>query len=356
MTKLNQKVFRELAGMRGQIIAITLVVACGIMAYVSMRLTYISLMRSQETYYAQYRFADVFANLKRAPASVADRIARIPGVSTVYTRIVVDVNLDVPGLPEPATGRLISIPEAGRPPLNDLSIRAGRYPEAGKPEEVISSEAFAEANGLSLDDRIGAVINGRRKELRVVGIGLSPEYVYEVRGSGSIFPDNRRFGVIWMGREALAAAFDMEGGFNDLSVALTPEAREPEVIDRMDLVLEPYGSAGAYGRDSQISHRFLTDEITGLNVSSTVSPAIFLGVAALLLHIVFSRMVRAQRNQIAILKAFGYDNASIGWHYLKFALLAVSGGTALGIVTGVWLRSEERRVGKECRSRWSPYH
>ena len=337
MTKLNQKVFRELAGMRGQIIAITLVVACGIMAYVSMRLTYISLMRSQETYYAQYRFADVFANLKRAPASVADRIARIPGVSTVYTRIVVDVNLDVPGLPEPATGRLISIPEYGRPPLNDLSIRAGRYPEAGKPEEVISSEAFAEANGLTLDDRIGAVINGRRKELRVVGIGLSPEYVYEVRGSGSIFPDNRRFGVIWMAREALAAAFDMEGGFNDLSVALTPEAREPEVIDRMDLVLEPYGSAGAYGRDSQISHRFLTDEITGLNVSSTVSPAIFLGVAALLLHIVFSRMVRAQRNQIAILKAFGYDNASIGWHYLKFALLAVSGGTVLGIVTGVWL-------------------
>src|SRR3712207_7720807 len=22
----------------------------------------------------------------------------------------------------------------------------------------------------------------------------------------------------------------------------------------------------------------------------------------------------------------------------------------------LWLRSEERRVGKECRSRWSPYH
>ena len=23
---------------------------------------------------------------------------------------------------------------------------------------------------------------------------------------------------------------------------------------------------------------------------------------------------------------------------------------------GTWHRSEERRVGKECRSRWSPYH
>ena len=337
MTTLNRKLFRELAKMRGQVIAITLVVACGIMAFVSMRLTYLSLVQSQDTYYTRYRFADVFANLKRAPASVADRIAQIPGVSSVRTRIVMNVNLDVPGLNEPATGRLVSIPVPRRAVLNDLSLQEGRYPRIGKPEEVIISEVFAKANDLVLGDWIGAVINGRRKELRVVGIGLSPEYVYEVQGTGSIFPDNRRFGIIWMGREALAGAFDMEGGFNDLSIALSPNARERDVIDRMDHVLEPYGSAGAYGRDSQISHRFLSDEIAGLSVSSTIMPAIFLGVAALLLHIVFSRMVRAQREQIAILKAYGYANAVIGWHYLKFAFLAVSGGTLLGIAGGIWL-------------------
>ena len=302
MTILNRKVFRELARMRGQVIAITLVMACGIMVYVSSRHTYIALLESQESYYTSYRFADVFAGIKRAPAQVAERIARIPGVSSVRTRIVMDVNLDVPGLDEPATGRLVSIPEIRRPVLNDLAIQEGRYPAVGRPEEVIISEAFALANGLAPDAWIGAVINGRRKALRVVGIGLSPEYVYEVQGSGSIFPDNLRFGVIWMSRDALGAAFDMEGGFNDLSVALSPDARERDVIDRMDLILEPYGSAGAYGRDSQISHKFLSDEILGLSVSSNVTPAIFLGIAAILLHIVFSRMVRAQRDQIAIMK------------------------------------------------------
>ena len=305
MTILNRKLFRELARMRGQVIAITLVMACGIMVYVSSRHTYIALLESQESYYTSYRFADVFAGIKRAPAQVAERIARIPGVSGVRTRIVMDVNLDVPGLDEPATGRLVSIPEIRRSVLNDLAIQQGRYPAIGRPEEVIISEAFALANGLVPDDWIGAVINGRRKALRVVGIGLSPEYVYEVQGSGSIFPDNLRFGVIWMSRDALGAAFDMEGGFNDLSVALSPEARERDVIDRMDLILEPYGSAGAFGRDSQISHKFLSDEILGLSVSSNVTPAIFLGIAAILLHIVCSRMVRAQRDQIAIMKAFG---------------------------------------------------
>ena len=337
MIILNRKVFRELARMRGQVIAITLVMACGIMVYVSSRHTYIALLETQESYYTSYRFADVFAGIKRAPAPVAERIARIPGVSSVRTRIVMDVNLDVPGLDEPATGRLVSIPEVRRPVLNDIAIQEGRYPAIGRPEEVIISEAFALANGLAPDDWIGAVINGRRKALRVVGIGLSPEYVYEVQGSGSIFPDNLRFGVIWMSRDALGAAFDMEGGFNDLAVALSPEARERDVIDRMDLILEPYGSAGAYGRGSQISHKFLSDEILGLSVSSNVTPAIFLGIAAILLHIVFSRMVRAQRDQIAIMKAFGYRNLSIGWHYLKFAFLAVSGGTLLGIVGGFWI-------------------
>lgn len=337
MTILNRKVFRELARMRGQVIAITLVMACGIMVYVSSRHTYIALLESQESYYTSYRFADVFAGIKRAPAPVAERIARIPGVSSVRTRIVMDVNLDVPGLDEPAIGRLVSMPDVRRPVLNDIAIQEGRYPAVGRPEEVIISEAFALANGLVPDAWIGAVINGRRKALRVVGIGLSPEYVYEVQGSGSIFPDNLRFGVIWMSRDALGAAFDMEGGFNDLAVALSPEARERDVIDRMDLILEPYGSAGAYGRGSQISHKFLSDEILGLSVSSNVTPAIFLGIAAILLHIVFSRMVRAQRDQIAIMKAFGYRNLSIGWHYLKFAFLAVSGGTVLGIVGGFWI-------------------
>ena len=334
MTILNRKVFRELARMRGQVIAITLVMACGIMLYVSSRHTYISLLKSQDSYYANYRFADVFAGVKRAPASTAEEIAGIPGVSRVRTRIVMDVNLDVPGLDEPATGRLVSMPERRRPVLNDVAIQEGRYPAIGRPEEVIVSEAFAKANGLVPDDWIGAVINGRQKALRVVGIGLSPEYVYEVQGTGSIFPDNLRFGVIWMAREALGAAFDMEGGFNDLTAALSSDARERDVIDRMDLVLEPYGSTGAYGRESQISHRFLMDEIIGLSVSSNFTPAVFLGIAALLLHIVFSRMVRAQRDQIAIMKAFGYNNLSIGWHYLKFAFLAISGGTLLGIVGG----------------------
>ena len=37
-------------------------------------------------------------------------------------------------------------------------------------------------------------------------------------------------------------------------------------------------------------------------------------------------------------------------------LLAVSGWGLPVSLKALGLRSEERRVGKECRSRWSPYH
>src|SRR5690606_20244007 len=56
-----------------------------------------------------------------------------------------------------------------------------------------------------------------------------------------------------------------------------------------------------------------------------------------LLHIVLSRLVRTQREQIAVLKAFGYSNLEVGRHYLRFALVAVVFGVVFGTGVGIWL-------------------
>ena len=336
MRALNRKLVRDLWHLRGQMVAIALVVACGVAVFVSTRAAYQSLQMSRDAYYAEYRFADVFVHLKRAPDAVAARLARIPGVAAVQPRIVFDVTLDVPGLAEPATGRLQSIPERRVPILNDLHLRRGRWVEPGRRDEVIVSEAFAKANRLEIGDTLGAILNGRWERLRIVGVALSPEYVYEIRGS-DIFPDNRRFGVLWMSRDAMAPAFDMDGAFNDVVLRLAPGASEADVIAELDRRLERYGGLRAVGRDRQVSHRFLSDEIAQNQVFGTVLPAIFLGVAAFLLNIVLSRLVATQRDQIAVLKAFGYGHRTVALHYLGFALVAVAIGSAVGTALGVWL-------------------
>jgi putative ABC transport system permease protein len=336
MTALNKKLLRDLWRMRAQLVTVALVVACGIATYVTMRGSYESIINAQREYYSKYRFADVFATLKRAPNSLESSIAGIPGVSSIQTRIVAEVTLDVPGLQEPALGRLLSIPESGRPVLNDLYVRRGRYIEPGQRDEVLVSEAFANANRLDVGATIDAVINGRWERLRIVGIALSPEYVYEIRGA-EVFPDNKRFGVFWMSREALGPAFNMEGGFNDVSLSLSPQGSEAEVISRLDSLLEPYGGLGAYGRVDQVSNRFLSDEIVQDRITGIFIPTIFLAVAAFLIHVVLSRLIHTQRAAIGLLKAFGFSNTSVGLHYLGFALVAVLLGTLFGVPLGIGL-------------------
>ncbi len=227
---LLKKLLRDLWHLRGQVLATALVVACGVASFVSMQSTYDSLLATQQDYYTEYRFGEVFAHLTRAPESLKASIERIPGVAVVNTRILSDGLLDIPNLREPAQGRIVSIPERRSPMLNDLYLVRGRYITAGRPDEIMISGAFADANGFDPGDTIAAVINGRWRRFTIVGVAMSPEYIYEIR-PGDIFPDNRRFGIIWMGRGEVAAAMNMEGAFNDLSVTLAPGASEEKVID-----------------------------------------------------------------------------------------------------------------------------
>lgn len=333
---LDRKMLRDLTLMWGQALAIGAVIACGVATFVMSLSTLRSLQHSQQTYYERYRFAHVFAQLKRAPNTLADRIAEIPGIARVDPRVVEEVTLDVPGMKEPAVGRLISIPAIHQPILNNLHLRRGRYIEPGRAGEVLVGESFAESHGFEPGDKVYAVINGSLEELRIVGIVLSPEYVLQIQG-GSILPDTERFGVFWMGYDELASAFDMDGAFNDVTVSLMRGANEDEVIRRLDDLLARYGGVGAYGRSEQLSNRYLSDEIKQLKSMGMIAPSIFLGVAAFLLNVVLSRMISTQREQIAALKAFGYTKWEVGFHYLKLVLVISVVGAVAGTAVGAWM-------------------
>ncbi len=336
ISALDRKLLRDMIQLKGQLMAISAVMACGIATFIMMRSALNSLTYAKESYYVQSHFGELFGSLKRAPDTLIPRIAEIPGVAAVQTRIVRAVTLDVPGLIEPAAGRLISIPETGRDDMNRLHIRRGRYIEPGNDAEVLASEGFCKKHGFLPGDSVTAIMNGRRKDLKIVGIALSPEYVYQIH-PGALVPDDLRFGVFWMGKEALAATFDMTGAFNDVSLELIPGASDKEVIDHLDRLLLPYGGLGVYNREDQISNRFISDEIRQLGRMGSIVPTIFLGVAAFLLNVVLSRIISLQRDQIAALKAFGYSNYDVGLHYLKLVLLITILGTLMGIAAGVYL-------------------
>ncbi len=335
---LDRKLLRDLWTLKGQALAISLVIGAGVAMFVMYLSTFASLRLTQQTYYDRYRFAHIFTGMTRAPLALRDRVAEIPGVARVDTRVVVDVTIDVPGLAEPASGRFIGIEIPHRPMLNDVFLRRGRFPAVGRTEEVLVSEAFALSRGLEPGDRVGAIINGRRREMAIVGIALSPEYTYSIR-PGELLPDDARFGVFWMHGRSLAAAFDMEGGFNNLTLTLLPGAAEADVIARLDRLVEPYGGAGSIPRSLQTSHWYLDNELKQLQSVGLILPMVFLFVAAFLLNVVLTRIVSVQREQIAALKALGYTNGELAWHYTKLSLVIGAAGAAIGAVGGGTLGS-----------------
>ena len=335
MRALDRKLWRELWGMRGQALAIAAVIVSGVATLVMSLTTLDSLDRTREAFYRDYRFAEVFASLKRAPQDLAARIAALPGVDQSETRVVAAARLEVEGFDEPVTGQIVSLPDHGAQRLNRLHLRAGRLPEPGRAAEVVLHETFSEAHQLQPGDRLTAIINGRRQALNVVGVALSPEYVYQI-APGALLPDYQRYGILWMAQAPLATAYDLDGAFNDVSLTLMHRAVEGDVIRHLDALLEPFGGAGAIGRVDQLSHHFLSEELRQLRTTATVFPLIFLGVAAFLLNVVVSRLIATQRDQIGILKAFGYGNRAIGWHYLKLILLVALAGVAGGVGLGIW--------------------
>ncbi len=333
---LDKKVLRELWRVRGQALAIAAVIGAGVAVLVMMYGMLASLDATRAAYYERYRFADIWVPVKRAPENLKADIARIAGVAAVETRVFVDVTLDVPGMVEPASGRMISLPETGRPAINDVVLQAGRWPEPDRPREVLVDQSFAQAHGFGPGNAVAAIINGRKRSLEIVGVVLSPEFVYAI-GPGELMPDPARFGIVWMNRQALAAAYDLDGAFNEALIRLLRDANPRDVIDEVDALTDRYGGAGAYGRADQVSDAFLTSEMDQLRNFGAVLPPIFLVVAAFLLNVVITRMIETEREQIGLLKAFGYSNWAVAVHYLKFVGVLTAIGIAAGIVGGAWM-------------------
>jgi putative ABC transport system permease protein len=336
MRALDRKVVRDLWHLRGQVIAIGMVVAAGIAALIMSLSTLEALDETTAAYYERYRFGDVFAWVKRAPRSVEQRIADIPGVRTVQVRVSRFATLDIEGFAEPVMGQFVSVPSGRQPVLNQLALQSGRLPAAAANDEVVLNAPFAEAHGVAVGDTVGAIINGNRRELRVVGTALSPEFVYAL-GPGALMADDKRFGILWMEHDTLAAAYDLKGAFNSVSLDLDRSANTALVLQQLDRLLERYGGVGAIGRADQLSNWFVMNEMEQLRTLSVILPTIFIVVSAFLTNMVLGRLVATERGQIGLMKAFGYTGAEVGLHYAKFVIGIVIVGSVIGIAAGTWL-------------------
>lgn len=332
MRPLDRKLLRDLWRLRSQVITIALVVASGVGGYIGSLSAHASLAALRDSYYESARFAHVFAPVRRAPRAVVAYLRNLPGVLDFDATIVAATTISIPGQTDLMTGQIVSLPRSLDAGMNRVVLKRGRWVEPDDAAGVLVSQAFARARGIEPGDRLSVLMNGRYQLVRVNGVALSPAYIFAAAQGG--FADDTRFGVLWMPEERLAAAYDLRGAFNLLSLRLNADGDATGVIAILDRELARYGAAGAYARKDQLSHKVLTQEINEQRVFGTVLPAVFLAVAIFLLHVLISRHISTERTQIAALKAMGYGNATIGRHYFAFTAATVILGVVLGIVVG----------------------
>jgi putative ABC transport system permease protein len=335
ISPLRRKVLRDLQRLWAQVLAIALVLAAGVATLILGNGAYSSLHETRARYYEANRFADVFADVTRAPRALLAEIEEIEGVLDAEARIVKLGLLDLEGMKEPGSVLFVSLPADGAG-LNQLYLRLGRVPDPLSAEEVVIADGFATAHGLGPGDRLPVLMNGKRRELLVTGVALSPEFIYAL-GPGQMMPDPRRFGIVWAPRASLEASFDLEGAFSNVVLKLAPGADPDRVIETLDRLTARYGGVGASARTDQISHAFLDAELKQLSAMVKVLPPIFLLVAAMLVNMTLSRLITLEREQIGLLKAIGYSSRAVAQHYIEFVALIAIVGILIGLAAGTWL-------------------
>lgn len=333
---LDRKLARDLWRMRWQVMAVALLIACGVAVAVMAFSAQQALERAQGDFYDETHFADVFIQAKRAPISRARDLEAIEGVTAVDVRISQSGLMDVPGLARPAIARLISLPNDSQACLNCVRLVLGRMPDPARIDEAVALKTFMDAARVNLGDRLTMTVGGRRVSFKIVGAALSPEFVY-VPAPESFMPDDAHQGVLWAPRRAVERAAGMSGAFNTAALVLAPGASVAAALRDVDRVLAPYGGRAAYARQDQPSHAFLDAELKELSTSAAILPPIFLIVAAALVHMVVTRMVDSEREQIGLLKAFGYRDRDVARVYLRMAAAIGAAGALGGGLAGAGL-------------------
>jgi len=331
---MNTKLWREVGRSRWQFIAVAATVLLGIAFFQGSLISYGNLGRSYSYTYEQLAFGDVWVRMAAAPDTLPQRIERLPGVELARGRIVEEVRVALRDRPvREVMGRLISLPSEREPDINRVRVVDGRYfsPQGGR--EVLLEVSFAKAHNYQVGEFIYPTIRGEEVRFRIVGIVQSPEYIYSIQSEQYLVPTPDSFGVMFIPEREAEVLLDLSGRINEVCVKTTPDTRA-RVAALIEPMTDRYGGEKPVTREEQPSNKLLQSDLSGYRVMAVVLPLLFLTGTVLTSYTLLARLVQAQSVQIGVLRATGFSQRAILFHFLGLAALPAIGGGILGIGAG----------------------
>ncbi len=336
MKKLNRMLIRDIMKSKGQFIAAAAVIFVGILMYVACYMSYENLKNSVAYYYEQYHFLDYYAEAQHISPQAVNKVKSLEGVKEAEGRISVDIGADM-GDERRVTIRLISVPDFGHPLINDVLVRSGKYLNPDSQNVCLVSEKFANANQLERGKSIKLIVDGQISKFRIDGIVESPEFIYPMRSMEEFSPSYDDFGIVYIKESMAQNLLGYESAYNQLHVIFEESAIQEPIINKIEKILKPYGFTYGTKRKDQLSDAALASEIDGLASMAYAFPTLFLTVAAIIIYIMQRRLISNQRTAIGILKASGYSNTRMLWHYILYSLFIGVIGAIPGMILGGYL-------------------
>lgn len=332
---LFRKLLRDVREAKGQFISILIIVIIGVMFYSGINATYRNLSLASEKYYREYRFADIFADIYKAPESVVERIGALPYVKMATGRVVQDEKMTISN--ENVTVKLVTLPDSKKAIVNDIVIKSGRYFSESDSNQCLVEEEFFKAHNLKIGDTLFPIVNGTEVKLKVIGSVKSPEFIYVLKDSGELMPDNFKYGIIYVKQSFGQSILGFNGSINSLSLLINSDADIKKAKEDIKKLLKDFGVTSIVEKKDQVSNSMLSEEMKGLKSTGGAFPVVFFIVAAVIIFIMMGRLVENQRMQIGALKSFGFSDLQILSHYLSYSVLVAVVGSILGSIFGMYL-------------------
>lgn len=335
MKKLDTRLIRSIKKSKGQFISITVVIILALTIYASLSMVADNLNNSIIRYYEITNFGDLFIEVSRIPKGAIDKLTSIEGVAMAQGRVSADVPLRVEDPTEKVNVRVVSLPKEDIR-INDLYVLDGENMR-DNPKTTAVIQQFFHGRGMKIGERIVPYIGGTEYPLEVVGAVGSPEYIYLMENEQSLLPAPEKFGIIYVTEDFAQSSLGYQGSYNEIMISLEDKYlnRIDSISDEIEDQLSQYGVRRITKRDNQLSHSIMMQEVESLELMSSTITFTFLLVAALIINIMLSRIVKRDRISIGVMKGLGYTNMDILIHYTKYSITIGLVGSILGIIFSI---------------------
>lgn len=359
LPRIYLKLLRDVWKGKIQYGAVSLIIFLGVSIFICCYEAYLNLNMSYNTFYDRLNMADYWISVDGISRNAVKDMNEIAGVEA-YGRIVEDLFIDMGGENgEKISGRVISLPENKMPVVNMLEVEAGNYFSQSSGREILVERHFADYYNLKPGNWLTLEHDEVKASYRIRGIVMSPEHIWVVKSAQEPMATARTFGVIFMPAITAEKIFDMEGVVNEVTLSVAPNMDKDKILAQVRTILERnYIKRMTSKDDPVVLQNRRVDIVEGIRTAymterknmpvvqilrqdmdqfamlAFLFPILFLSMASLTIYVLLNRLVESQRIQIGLMRAMGYGQRTVMFHYLGFALIVGTLGSLTGVIAG----------------------